>query len=135
MGILKGCLKIAGTAALTTTGIASKILCDMSDMSGFEIGSELFGAAKDASVNGIKNIWSSPNSENAEDCDDCEDYDDYDDDCKKLSFASMATDSINEFDTRKKLAETAKRAADTAKRNGNQELYEKYMEKYYEYKG
>ena len=59
MGIIKGCLKVVGTAALVVTGSASTILKGVSDAVGIELGSELFGATKDASFNGIRNMWNS----------------------------------------------------------------------------
>ena len=57
MGILKGCAKIVGSLVLGTTGVASTVLKEMCDTIGVELGSEIFGAAKDASFNGIRNMW------------------------------------------------------------------------------
>ncbi len=57
MGIIKGCAKVIGSTLLGATGVASTILKGMCDTVGVEIGSELFGAAKDASFNGIRNMW------------------------------------------------------------------------------
>ena len=57
MGIVKGLLKLTGSAALAVTGTASTILKGMSETAGVDIGVEIFGAAKDASFNGIRNIW------------------------------------------------------------------------------
>lgn len=57
MGILKGCAKIVGSLVLGTTGVASTVLKEMCDTIGVELGSEIFGAAKDASFNSIRNMW------------------------------------------------------------------------------
>lgn len=57
MGLIRGILKVGASAVLVATGTASTILKGMSDTVGLEIGSELFGAAKDASFNGIRNMW------------------------------------------------------------------------------
>ena len=111
MGFLKGCLKAVGTAALVATGGASTILKGASDAIGLEIGSELFGAAKDASFNGIREIWGS------EGCDEIMDKADH------VSY--NVEDGV-----RKNMANTAYRAAQIAKKNGDMEKYEMYMEKY-----
>ena len=57
MGLIKGILKVGASAVLVATGTASTILKGMSDTVGLEIGSDIFGAAKDASFNGIRNMW------------------------------------------------------------------------------
>lgn len=57
MGIIKGIGKVLGTTVLGATGVASTVLKGMFDTAGVEIGSEIFGAAKEASFNGIRNIW------------------------------------------------------------------------------
>ena len=57
MGIIKGVGKVLGTAVLGATGVASTVLKGVFDTVGVELGSEVFGAAKDASFNGIRNIW------------------------------------------------------------------------------
>lgn len=57
MGVVKGILKVGASAVLAATGTASTILKGMSDTVGFELGSELFGAAKDASFNGVRSMW------------------------------------------------------------------------------
>ena len=63
MGILKGCLKVVGSAALVVTGTASTVLKGMCDTVGVELGSEIFGAAKNASFNGIRNMWDSSSTD------------------------------------------------------------------------
>ena len=113
MGLIKGCLKVAGTVALTTTGVASKILSETSNVMGFGLGCELFEATKEASFNGIRNMWDNDSVSNTVD---------------------SAEKTVDSFDGRKKMAETAKRAADMAKKKGDMELYEKYIDMYYEYK-
>ncbi|MBE6871304.1 MAG: hypothetical protein E7491_05055 [Ruminococcaceae bacterium] len=57
MGLFKGILKVGASAVLVATGTASTILKDMSDTVGFEIGTELFGATKEYSLNEIRNMW------------------------------------------------------------------------------
>lgn len=57
MGIVKGLLKVGASAVLAATGTASTVLKGMSDTVGLNLGSELFGAVKDASFNGIRNMW------------------------------------------------------------------------------
>ena len=116
MGIIKGCLKVVGTAALVATGSASTILKGVSDTVGLEVGSKLFGATKDASFNGIRSIW---NSESVDDVMD--------------NVEDNTADSV-EKSSRRYMADTAYRMAQTAKQNGDMEKYETYMEKYYEYK-
>ena len=97
MGLLKTGLKLVGTAALAVTGTASTVLKGVSEAAGVEIGSELFGATKDASFNGIRNIWNS---------DACDEVMDRGEDI-----------SVNVEDaTRRKMADTAYRAAQIAKK-------------------
>lgn len=115
MGIIKGCAKLVGSAVLSATGIASTVLKGMSDAVGLEIGSELFGAAKDASFNGIRNMWDSDTVQETLD---------------KVEEKSCGVEDA----ARRKLADTAYQMAQTAKRNGDMEKYETYMAKYEEYK-
>lgn len=114
MGILKAIGKTVGSAALITTGAASAILKGVSDTVGFEIGSQVLGAAKDASFNGVRSIWSD----------------------KDLEFMDKM-DSMDEKvgnATRSQMARTAKQAADLARKNGNEERYEHYMSMYERFK-
>ena len=115
MGFLTGCLKAVGTAALVVTGTASTVLKGCCDAAGVELGSELFGAAKDASFNGIRGMWDSETCDNVMD---------------------RVEDGSNgvEEGTRRKMADTAYRMAQVAKQNGDMEKYETYMEKYHQYK-
>ena len=113
MSIIKGCLKLAGSAVLAATGTASAVLKGVSDAAGVGLGTELFGAMQDASFNGIRNIW----SENEEFID------------KVETNVDSAASTIGEG-ARKKFADTAYRAAQIAKQNGDMEKYEMYMEKY-----
>lgn len=113
MGILGGIGKLVGSAVLGVTGAASTVLKGVCDTAGVELGSELFGAAKDASFNGIRNMWDSEEAQ--ERIDKAQNYD--------------AADSA-----RRSMASTAYRMAQTAKKNGDMEKYETYMAKYNELK-
>ena len=114
MGILKTIGKTFGTAALITTGAASAVLKGVSDTVGFEIGSEVLGAAKDASINGVRSIWSEKDLE-------CMD--------KMDGIDSKVSDAA-----RRQMARTAKQAAEIARKNGDEEKYEHYMRQYEMYK-
>lgn len=115
MGFIKGCLKAAGTVVLAATGTASTVLKGMSDAAGIELGSEIFGAAKDASFNGIRSMWDGEAANEAIDA------------AQEKSFGA-------EDAARRKMADTAYQMAQTARRNGDMEKYETYMEKYEQYK-
>lgn len=104
-----GILKFIGKAALATTGTASAILKGISDTAGFELGSEVFGAAKDASLKGARALGS--NTERLE-----------------------GLDSRMEAKTRHQMASNAKKYADLARKSGDREQYEYYMEQYEKYK-
>ena len=65
MGFLKGLAKVVGTTVLGATGVASSVLKGVCDTVGVELGSEIFGAAKDASFNGVRNMWGSDSVDNA----------------------------------------------------------------------
>lgn len=110
MGILKTIGKTLGTAALIVTGTASTVLKGISDTVGFELGSEVLGAAKDASFNGVRSMWSDKDLK----CVDKMDGLDY-----KIEDAAH-----------KQMARTAKQAAEIAKKNGDEERYEYYMNQY-----
>jgi hypothetical protein len=115
MGILGGCAKLLGSVVLGATGVASSVLKGVSDTVGLELGSEVFGAAKDASFNGMRKIW------------DSEEADERIDDMQERSYRL-------EDGARSSMANTAYRMAQTAKANGDIEKYEHYMAKYREYK-
>ena len=115
MGLLKAAAKVVGTATLLATGTASAVLKTVADTAGVDLGSEVFGAAKDASFNGIRSMWGGDMSENSG---------------KKLSDYEANSEDV----ARRKMAQTAKRAAALAKKNGDMEKYEKYMEQYELYK-
>lgn len=115
MGLLKTLGKTVGTAALVVTGSASAILKGVSDTVGFEIGSEILGCAKDASFNGIRNMWDSSTVQNT---------------ANKLD--NMDT-TVAEC-SRKGMASTARKMADIAKSNGDMEKYEYYMDQYERYR-
>ena len=115
MGVIKGCLKAIGTVALAATGTASTVLKGVSDAAGIELGSEIFGAAKDASFNGIRSMWSSETAYQI---------------VNKTENAALGTEDA----ARRMMADTAYKMAQTAKQNGDTEKYESYMQKYEEYK-
>ena len=115
MGILKAIGKTIGTATLVVTGTASTILKGVSDAVGFEIGSEILGAAKDASFNGIRSMWSDKDLEGS------------------FETADKLESGIQRG-TQSQKARTAKQAAELAKKNGDMEKYEYYMEQYERYK-
>jgi len=115
MGIIKGLGKVVGTTVLGATGIASTVLKGMFDTVGVELGSEVFGAAKDASFNGIRKMWDSDAAQ------------------ERIDKAENASYGVEDA-ARRKMADTAYQMAQTAKRNGDMEKYETYMAKYEEYK-
>ena len=114
MGILGGCLKIFGSAALVVTGTASTVLKGCFDAAGVELGSELFGATKDASFNGIREIWDTPAVE--------EPY---------MTDAEAEDAALNEQKRKMKIQAIRYREwAEAAQKAGNTEKYEEYMAKY-----
>lgn len=115
MGIIKGCAKVVGSVVLGATGVASTVLKGMFDTAGIELGSEIFGAAKDASFNGIRNMWDSDSAQ------------------ERIDHAEDISYEV-EDSVRRKMADTAYQMAQTAKRNGDMDKYETYMAKYEEYK-
>lgn len=115
MGIIKGIGKVLGTTVLGATGVASTVLKGMFDTVGVELGSEVFGAAKDASFNGIRKMWDSDSAQERID--------------KAQDKSYEVEDSV-----RRSMANTAYQMAQTAKRNGDMEKYETYMAKYEELK-
>lgn len=115
MGIIKGIGKVLGTTVLGATGVASTVLKGMFDTVGVELGSEVFGAAKDASFNGIRKMWDSGTAQERID--------------KAQDKSYEVEDSV-----RRSMANTAYQMAQTAKRNGDMEKYETYMAKYEELK-
>lgn len=130
MGFLKGCLKAVGTVALGATGLASKVLEEVSDAAGIEVGTQLFSTTKEASLNGIRAMWDDGTEERAETLDKIED---------KVYQADEKTQGT----ARKAMANSALRIANEAKRMANKETnpdkkaalmekYEQYMEKYEE---
>ena len=115
MGIIKGIGKLVGTTVLGATGVASTVLKGMFDTVGVELGSEVFGAAKDASFNGIRKMWDSDSAQERID--------------RAEDMSYEVEDSV-----RRSMANTAYKMAQTAKRNGDREKYETYMAKYEELK-
>ena len=121
MGILKGGLKIIGSAVLVVTGTASAILKGGSDAIGLEIGSQLFGVTKNASFNGIRSMWSEKDLE--------KDISKAD----KLESGTEHTVRSAAAQTAKRMADTAKKAAEIARKNNDEEKYSECMEKYETY--
>lgn len=120
MGFIKGAFKVVGTATLAVTGSVSAILKGVADTVGFELGSELLEAAKDASFNGIRSVWDGGGEA-----------------MDMLENASYkmegAADSIKRSSARS-MADTARKAALIAKQKGDEDKYEELMEKYQQYK-
>ena len=115
MGIIKGIGKVVGTTVLGATGFASTVLKGMFDTAGVELGSRVFGAAKDASFNGIRMMWDGDAAQ------------------ERIDKAENASYDV-EDSVRRSMADTAYKMAQTAKRNGDMEKYETYMAKYEEYR-
>lgn len=111
MGLIKGILKVGASVVLTATGTASTILKGMSDTVGLELGSEIFGAAKDASFNGIKNMWGSDSSQ-----------DEY------LTEEEAERDEIN--NEVRKLKVQALRCKEMAEKTNDEDMREKLMDRY-----
>ena len=112
MGLIKGILKVGASAVLAATGTASTILKGMSDTVGLELGSEIFGAAKDASFNGIKNMWGS--NEDIEECEGSLD-DERKDEVRKLKVKAL------------RCKELAEKASDETVRQNLLDRYESLM--------
>ncbi len=114
MSVLKFIGKTLGTATLLTTGTASAVLKGLTDTVGFDIGSDILEAAKEASFDGVRSMWED----------------------KELHFV----DKLNELDgdvgdaTRSQMARTAREAAEVARKNGDMDKYEMYMDQYETYR-
>lgn len=115
MGILGSCAKLVGSVLLGATGVASSVLKGASDTIGLELGSEVFGAAKDASFNGIRKMWDGEEAD------------------ERINQVEAKSYDL-EDSARNSIANTAYRTAQIAKKNGDMDKYRAYMEKYYEYK-
>ncbi len=114
MGFIKGCLKLVGSAALVVTGTASTVLKGMADTVGIEVGSEIFGATKDASFNGIKSMWGIESSAD-------EEY---------LTEEEAENAAISE--EKRKLKAQALRCKDLAKKATDENMRRKFMDRYEE---
>ena len=115
MGLLKFVGKTIGTATLVVTGTASAVLKGVSDAVGFEIGSGILDATKNASFNGIRAMWS-------------------DKDLESTIGTADKVESCIQRGAQSQIARTAKQAAELAKKHGDMEKYEYYMEQYERYK-
>lgn len=115
MGLFKTMAKVVGTVALTTTGVASTVLKGVADAAGVEIASDVLGAVKDGSFDGIRSMW------------------DGDEAADRIDVAENLSYDI-EYGIQdgicKTAAQTAYRAAQLAKKNGDMEKYEYYMDVY-----
>lgn len=112
MGLLKFVGKTIGTATLVVTGAASSILKEVSDTVGLELGSELFGAAKDASFNGIRNMWDMEGPQEEE-------------------YATEEEANQAAIDKEiHKLKVQALRCRDMAEKAGNEEMRQKFMDRH-----
>ena len=115
MNLLKGMLKVGASAILVATGTASTVLKGVSEVAGIEIGAQIFGAAKDASFNGIHNIWEDESV------------------LTIVGKAESVSDGAGEA-LQRQMASTALRAAQIAKQKGDMEKYDYYMEQYENHK-
>ena len=114
MGLLKGALKVVGSAALVVSGTASAIIRQAANAAENSELESLMGRAQDASFNKIKDMWTS---------------DEKKDDAyyEKQDDASIRREYNSKIDA----ANLCKKMADAAKKAGDEEKYETYMEKYY----
>ena len=103
MGILKGCLKVAGTLGLGAVNVASTILRDVAEMGGADEISGFCDNIKQSCAENVHKMWSD------------EPYEAKHDDTNHV---------------KKHMAETVRRAAKAAKDSGNMERYEQLMEQY-----
>ena len=123
MGIVKGIGKVIGTTVLGATGVASTVLKGVFDTVGVELGSEIFGAAKNASFNGIRNMWESDSADGAMD--------------KVDDVTGVVEDGIHAkgAEAAKQLAEQyeyqAQHTTDPEKRAALETKAERFWEKYY----
>lgn len=112
MGIIKGIGKVLGTTVLGATGVASTVLKGMFDTVGVEIGSEIFGAAKDASFNGIRNMWGAEPPEEEEYATE-----------EEAEAAAIAKEKHN-------LKVQALRCKDMAQKATSEDMRQKFMDRY-----
>lgn len=115
MGLFKTVGKTIGTTILTATGVTSTVLKTCSDHVGFELGSEIFGSAKDASFNGIKKMWSSKKADNF---------------AEKTESLSRLEALRNARDGYLNKANAAKQIAEMAEQNGNERKQREYEAEY-----
>ena len=103
-----------GTTVLGATGVASSVLKSMCDTAGVELGSEIFGAAQDASFNGIRNMWGVEPAEDEE-----EEY---------LTEEEAEAAAIAQ--EKHKLKVQALKCKDMAQKATTEEMRDKFMERY-----
>ena len=123
MGILKGCAKLVGSAVLGAAGVASTVLKGMADTVGFDLGSEVFGAIKDGSFEGIRSMWDSEGVSHAVDV--------------AHGTSQVVEDGMRQkggeaaLQLAKKYEAQAARESDPEKRAELEAKAERFMEKYY----
>lgn len=123
MGILEGIGKVIGTTVLGAAGAASSVLKGMCDTVGVEIGSEVFGVAKDASFNGIRNMWDSDGVDAI--LDKVESVSDAVEDGMRTQGAKAAKQLAEKYELE------AQCASDPEKRAELEEKAERFWDKYY----
>ena len=114
MGLIKGILKVGASAILTVTGTASAVLNGMCETAGVELGAEIFGAAKEASFNGIKSMWGVEPAQE----------DEY------MSEEKAENEALRE--EKRKLKAQALRCKEMAQKAATEELRQKFMDRYEE---
>lgn len=123
MGTLKKAAKIVGktigTTVLAVTGTASTVLKTTSDSIGFELGSSVFGASKNASFNGIRKMWSKKS------------VNDFTKGAEKNINSSTLWAMRSTYESK---ADAAKKLANMAKEKGLMDKYDEYMKEYRECK-
>ena len=113
MDLLKGALKVVGSAALGVGWVAAGIIRNAADAAGVDVLAELADSGVNASANGIKQIW------NTED-----NYDEIDDE-------DMEVSELERQKTRKRKAATrCREMASACQKAGDDEKYEMYMQRY-----
>ncbi len=114
MGLLKGALKLVGSAALVVTGTASAIVRQVANATDNPELENLVGRAQDASFNKIKDMWTS------------------DDEKDDKYYENQQEKSLDrEYNSKMNAARQCRNMAEAAQKAGNDEKYNTYMDKYY----
>ena len=120
MGLLKFAAKVAGSAALVATGVASTIFERASEMSGNDAAAGYAAAGREKSFEMIKNLWASNDGDDDELLDES--------DAERVELQKEISRYRSEISTLKSHASAAKKA-------GNEEKYSYYMERIDDLKG